>query len=169
MNCRKAFPILLLLFSVPDRAAGAIEQVTFVQTPPASRAQNQESLPPEKKKSLSGIGPDEVFRERNEDPAAARRPETRSRPTAKPSATATPSPTPTATPTPPPTPTPAPPRETPTALPGLGPIITSTPSPPSPPPNANVWLLPGLGVLSLLVFAALVFVVGRLRQLLRES
>lgn len=164
MNRRKALPILLLLFAVPAGAAGAIAQVTFVQPPPASRStQSQESLPPEKKKSLSGIGPDEVFRERNEEPAAERRPENRSRSTAKP--TATPAPTPAQTPTP----TIGPPRETPTSLPMIPPLITSTPSPPPPPPNVNGWLLPGLGVLSLLVFAALIFVVGRLRQLLRES
>lgn len=163
MNCRKAIPILLLLLSGPACAAGAAPQITFVQNPPAPRNQNQESLPPEKKKSLSGIGPDEVFREQNEAPQAARRPENRSRSTAKPT------PSPAAAQSPTPTPTISQPQETPTALPAAAPIITSTPSPPPPPPSGNGWLLPGLGVLSMLVFAALIFVVGRLRQLLRES
>lgn len=160
---RIAFLILALTLSGPLGLAGALPQISLVQTQPP-RGQQQESLPPDKKRSLSGIGPDEVFRERNEAPAAQPRPDNRSRNSSKPAAT----PAPTATPTPATTPTPQPPRETPTALPAAAPLLTSTPAPPAPTPVSS-WLLPGLGLLSLFVFAALVFVVTRLRQLLRQG
>ncbi|MFN0085708.1 MAG: hypothetical protein ACKVX9_09995 [Blastocatellia bacterium] len=159
MKRGKALPILLLLLTCPEVAARAVPQITFVQPPPPNRSQNPESLPPEKKKSLSGIGPDEVFREQDEASPAKRRSENRPRSTSKPEATPAPAATPTI----------RQPRGTPTSLPAVGPIITSSPSQPHPPPNVNNWLLQGLGVLTLLVFIALIFVLGRLRQLLRET
>src|SRR5689334_10101503 len=66
----KLLPLILLaaLLSFFAEASIAVGQITFVQAPPRnpqtqpqSQQQGQQGLPPEKKKSLSKYGPEDVF------------------------------------------------------------------------------------------------------------
>lgn len=144
-------------------------------------AQNQQNLPPEKKKSLSKFGPEDVFpgmADQEEKRRQSTRGGRRGSPAAKPSATpgSSPSPTPSLTPEPtqPTTPTPAP---TTAALPTTAAPISGAAQPNSSVPSVKSnlqstipqWLLPSLAILSLIVLCILIYVVIKLYEQLRPG
>lgn len=140
---------------------------------PANRPQgrNQQSLPPDKQKSLTTYGPEDVFpaqtdntQRRNRRPAA--RPTRASQATARPIARATPQPTQTpvvlnATVEPSPSPSP-------TATPAVTVANLSQEDPPQQQPN-TLMSLQNLAFLTLLVSCALIFVLFKLMSKLREG
>ena len=157
-------------------------QITFVQTPPRNQDQdsNRQTLPPDKRRSLPGLGPDELFSDDQEQKPStnqSKRPSNRQRSPATPSPTPSPTPLPTPSPTSLPapgtaeattSPSPAaerlPPKQAPTTAP-VGAALSS----PLPPSSSTGWQLPALGLLTLLVSVALFYVLGKLRGLLREG
>jgi len=133
--------------------------------------QGQQGLSPEKKRTLPGIGPDEIFPEstpsepgnRNSNDSNRSRPTTRSSPT----------PTPTAKPTPKPV-------QTPTAVLSIGVAESASPSPTpdtvpvvarqrvtsAPPSN---WSLLAMSLLTLVIFVGLIYVLQKLKEKLVTS
>jgi len=183
----RSFPLILLAALLPffAEAGTVVGQITFVQAPPRnpqaqpqSQQQGQQGLPPEKKKSLSKYGPEDVF------PGAREQEDNSPQPTRKssrpPSGTTAPRPATKPGPTPPAnvTATPIPlavsptplssqiAAATPAAVPATGNRLTQSParnSAPSP-------LVPiALAAASLLVLGALIYVLGILRKRLREG
>jgi len=181
----RSLPLILLatLLSFLAEAGAAAGQITFVQSPPRNQQgqqglqQGQQGLSPEKKKSLSKYGPEDVFPGAREQEDSAPRPTRKSsrqssgtaasrsaaKPTPTPPANATATPIPAAV-----SPTPLPSllaAATPAAVPATGNRLTS-PAKNSTPST----LVPiALGAASLLVLGALIYVVGILRKTLREG
>ncbi len=159
-------------------SVSAIGQITFVKTPETTantrqpQPAQQGGLSQEKKKSLSKYGPEDAFPGASEQESGQRqtnRTNTR-RPSAIPSPTSTPTPSPTATPTPErivATPSPV----TSPAVPATNTINTSSNSttPPSPQSSGSTAVPIFLGTAALLVFGALVYVVGSLRKKLNGT
>lgn len=158
--------------------AAAMGQITFVKAPegtvpPVNRQAQQGGLSPEKKKSLSRYGPEDAFPGANEQ-------ENRQRQTNRPAqrrSGATASPTITPTPAPPTTPI-----QSPIAAPS--PTISSTPATTAklndaaststtPPANqssdSGLMVSLSLATAALLVFGALVYVVGTLRKKIKGT
>lgn len=159
-------------------------QISFVPSPPPRNPnqqgqqqgqqgqQPQRGLSPEKKKSLSKYGPEDVFpgaREQDENNKTSnRQPTRRSTPAAQPPTAASPSPTP--------SPSPAAVKAAPTiALPTpaatqLASAMAMQQSPAPASASSPSRLVPvALSVASLLVFCALIYVLGMLRKKLREG
>jgi hypothetical protein len=151
-------------------AAATPPQITFVQPAPAGQNPGRQALPPDQKKTLPTIEPvlpgDREQGEQPDAPDSNKRAANRPRPSSSPSSRPSPSPTaaPSTTPTPAPSPTAA--SATPTQTPATAAVANRLQSPP---PPSTSWQLPALGVLTLLVFGALVFVLFKLRNLLREG
>ncbi|MGH9841970.1 MAG: hypothetical protein ACREEM_24705 [Blastocatellia bacterium] len=153
-------------------------QITFVQAPAGNQDQNsnRQTLPPDKKRSLPGLGPDELFTEDQGQKRSANqsgRPSNRRRSPAAPS----PAPSPTSTPASTaaakpagamPSPSPAAEKQPAKQAPAKAPVAAALSSS-LPPPSSTNWQLPALGVLTLLVSAALFYVLVKLRELLREG
>ncbi len=153
-------------------------QITFVQTPPRNQDQtsNQQTLPPDKKRSLPALGPDELFADdqgQKRSTNQSRRSSNRPRSPASPS----PTPSPASPPASPlagggagasPSPSPATERESPKLAPTTAPVGAGLPSA-LPSSSSTGWQLPALGILTLLVSAALFYVLAKLRELLREG
>jgi hypothetical protein len=178
MKLAVSFASLFLLFIVlvddglPTRVQA---QTTFIQpTPNRNQRQNQQGLPPEKKKSLSNYGPEDVFpAERGQEEAqrTSSSPPTRTAPPVKPSNKPSPNSTPATTPTPvtaniaadatkaSPTAT-----ITVTALTQQRQQLNRTERQ----SNAE-WVLLSLAILSVFVFTALIYVVIKLMEKLREG
>jgi len=160
-------------------------QITFVQTPQnRNQTQTQEGLPPEKKKSLSRYGPEDVFPGASEQEVNRNR-ESQPRRTPQTSPASRPAPKQSATPIAPPSATPsATPSVTPSALPPQ--LDVATPSPTiiiaaldnqgrqSPLaqlasfiPFSSKWTVPVLSGLAVVVSAALIYVLTKLREKIR--
>jgi hypothetical protein len=154
-------------------------QISFVPSPPprtpnqqgqqqGQQGQPQRGLSPEKKKSLSKYGPEDVFpgaREQDEKNKTSNRQPTRRSTTAAPSPTiSSPSPAPAAAKA---VPTIAPPTPAATQL-ASAMAMQQPPAPAS--ASSTSRLVPvALSVASLLVFCALIYVLGMLRKKLREG
>lgn len=139
--------------------AGAFQQ----QSP--SRPQRQSGLTPEKKRSLSNYGPEDVFPGETSDRQQQDRTPRRQPQSRRPSRSAAATPAPTATPLPvlSSTPEPDPTLQLPATA---GQTRTgSLPAAQAPPE----WLLPVLGALTLLVLTALLYTVYKLYEKLRRS
>lgn len=149
--------LALIIMAFIGSGAGAFQQ----QSP--SRPQRQSGLTPEKKRSLSNYGPEDVFPGETSD----RQQQDRARPsrTRRPtrSATSVPTPAPTATPLPvlSATPEPGPTVQLPAAA-GQTQAGGLSQAPPD-------WLLPILGALTLLVLTAFLYTVYKLYEKLRRS
>lgn len=156
--------------------ATTLGQITFVKTSqapasPANRQTQQGGLSPEKKKSLSKYGPEDAFPGASEQENQQRQ-TTRTSPrrtTATASPTSTPAPTATATPTPATVAvTSSPSASIPTSATTNNAAPASTTS--TAPNSTGSNLVPiTLATAALLVFGALVYVVGSLRKKLRET
>ncbi len=152
-------------------------QISFVPSPPPRSPQTQQQqqgqpskgLPAEKKKSLAKFGPEDAFpgaREQEQKNKASKR---------QPNARSTPPPQPTLTTSSSPTPTNA------SAVPLTASIPTQTATQPAlaaalqqnPPPAGTASTSPlvpiVLSVAALLLFSALLYVIGMLRKKLREG
>lgn len=171
--------LLLLPVCCSSITLARAPQITLEQgTPP--RTQNQQGLPPDKKKSLSRLGPDEVFptRDPNDTPEKANRPPAAPKPrtAAKPSpiAASTPRPAPSAEPT-------ATPLRiesvvgatiAPTIAPTVAPAVMTgqvSALPSAPPAEPAGWQFPVVLGATCAVFVAFVGVLFRLRRKLRED
>jgi len=166
-------------------------QITFVQAPQGrNQTQNQQGLPPEKKRSLSKVGPEDVFpgaNEQEENRPRQSRPQLRSqtapasRPASIPKQSVTLVATPSVTPAQPAVATPSP-----TMTPAQ--LAVATPSPAifvaaldnqghqSPLVQQSIFArvgskltVPVLSALALVVSAALIYVLTKLREKLREG
>lgn len=158
-------------------------QITFVQAPQnRNQTQTQEGLPPEKKKSLSRYGPEDVFpgateqeENRNRKSQPRRNPQTApaSRPAPAPKQSATPVATLSATPSVTPS---APPSQPDVATPSPTIIIAALDNQGRQPPLAqqatfapfsSKWTIPVLSGLAVVVSAALIYVLTKLREKIR--
>jgi hypothetical protein len=176
---------LAVLLNAPGgfgRRAAAM-QITFVQAP-ANRNQeqtpqeNREALPPEKKKSLSQFGPEDVFPQTEEQNQSRRQGSRRGAQTAP---SPSPSPTPSATPN-----RSASPEAT--TAPAVAIPASAAPGPPdgattgggslqqltgtrnsTSADSPSNWALPVLSVLALIVSGALIYVLLKLRDKIREG
>ncbi len=155
-------------------ATTALAQITFIT--PASREQssNQQTLPPEKKKTLANIGPDEIFPGENEagakqekappqgkesKPARGKssKPEARNQPVE-----------PSESPVPEQATNPAAARSTPAPLPPAESLAAAA-APPAMAHSTPHWQIAGLAVLSFIVLIGLIAVLLKLRQLFHEE
>lgn len=190
---KSAKPVLLSIFMLSSlqvvvmgvcvKDASAAAQITVERGAPPRNltpAPAQQNLPPEKKKSLSKFGPEDVFPGAQDQETKDRqrsRSGRRSSASIKPSPTlqATPQPTPAATPEikPTPSPTPSPtiqepaPRPTSTAV--VAGVALTQPSGPGPQSSPPGWLLPSLALFSLMVLSAFIYVLIRLFEKLRKG
>lgn len=153
------------LLAIPGLRAQAAQANFVAVTPtPQNRGQNQQRLPPEKRRSLSNYGPEDVFpgvREQDDE----RRSSGRSARTAR--AKASPTPAPTLQPSP--------------MLAAA--VVTPTPPAPTLPAIANTavqqsatgaatptgLVTAALVIATLLVLAALLYVLSKLKQMLRAG
>ncbi len=181
---RVGFLSLSLIISVFGAAlAGFAEapfamQITFVQAPQSrGQTQPQQGLPPDKKKSLSKYGPEDVFPEQEESRGRDSRrggqptPTPRSSPSPSPSLkpSVTPSATPSATSSQSKTPIPSP-----TVL--TASFDNQSPQQPLDQQSSSdksvsnsKWVLAVLIALALVVSVALIYVIGKLKETLREG
>lgn len=168
--------ILMMVIAGFWMSATALGQITFIKAPqgsatPANRQPQQGGLTPEKKKSLSKYGPEDAFPGASEQENRQRQtnrtnPRRSDLPASPPS---TPAPTATTTPTPAPiAATSSPGTSVPTPA-----TITNNPaaSATSSAQNSTGYnLVPvTLATAALLVFGALIYVVGSLRKKLKET
>jgi len=150
-------------------------QITFVQVQ-QNRDQQEapQGLTPEKKRSLSRYGPEDVFSEQEVNDA--RQPRSRRKSQSAPASNPSPAPKQSATPiaTLGATPTPQPKEITPNptidvaALDTQGPRVSLAQQTPSA-RFLSKWTVPVLSGLALVVFSALIFVLNKLMSLLRTS
>jgi len=167
--------IWMAIIAVCWITATALGQITYVKTSqapasPANRQTQQGGLSPEKKKSLSKYGPEDAFPGASEQENQQRQ-TTRTSPrrtTATASPTSTPASAATATPTPIPIVlTPSPSASIPTSATTNNAAASTTSSAPN---STGSNLVPiTLATAALLVFGALVYVVGSLRKKLKET
>lgn len=162
-------------------------QITFVQTPnrnqTQNQTQNQRGLSPEKKRSLSRYGPEDVFPSANEQEESRRQnsrtrqrsqtaPASRPAPTPRQSSTpaATPAALPVATLSPEPT-QPATAKPSPTMIAAFGNQVQQLPAAPqsSSTQPAPPWTVPVLAGLALIVSIALIYVLTKLIEKIRED
>ena len=150
-------------------------RITFVQVPQnRDQTETQQGLTPEKKRSLSRYGPEDVFSEQEMNDARQSR--SRRRPPSAPASTPSPAPKQSATPiaTLSVTPTPQPKATTPSptidvaALDNSGPPVSIAQQTPSI-RVVSKWTVPVLSGLALVVFLALIYVLGKLMSLLKLS
>ena len=161
-------------------------RITFVPVQQnRDQAEPQQGLPPDKKRSLSRIGPEDVFSDQEMNDA--RKSQSRRKP--QPSTVSNPTPAPRQSATPRVTPY-VKPSVTPSMTPSMTPSIQTvspTPSPvniaalddkerqqplsplEAPVKIASKWTVPVLSALALLVFAALIHVLNKLRGFLKVS
>ncbi|MGE0126955.1 MAG: hypothetical protein AB7U82_02530 [Blastocatellales bacterium] len=155
-------------------------QITFVQTPQnRNQTQNQRGLPPEKKKSLSRYGPEDVFpgvnqQEESRGRNSGQRQRSRRASTSRPASAPRQSPTPAATPVLTPSSAssqPATAKPSPTLMAVLGnqfqqaaPARQSSST-----QSASPWTVPVLSGLALIVSIALIYVLTRLIEKIRED
>jgi hypothetical protein len=150
---------------------GFAMQITFVQVPQnRDQTETQQGLPPEKKRSLSRYGPEDVFSEQEMNDA--RKPRSRRKP--QPGSGSNPSPALKQSAAP--VVTPALQLEAATPGPSLkvAALDNQGLQPPLPQltPSVRVvskWTVPVLSGLALVVFAALIFVLNKLKSLLRAA
>ncbi len=151
-------------------------QITFVQGDQSrGQEQNRGGLPPEKKKSLTQYGPEDIFpgvAEQEENRGQSTRRSQRSQsPSSRPSTSTTQPALPVATPSPAVVLTSAA-KPSPTiavaTLTSSGQQFT-LPRQPSPAHSPTDWAIPVLSVLALIVSAALVYVLMKLREKIREG
>ena len=182
----KTYPPILglsAIFTVASLAQTAVGQITFVETPPRQRTQGQQSqrqpgLSPEKKKSLATYGPEDAFpgaREEGGNQGRAGRPASRQTASkTQPTPTITPAPSPVLTPSTiaAVTPTPVTPKTTSMATEaaatgsnGSGQMNKSQTSK----SGASFVVPAALSLATVLVFGALVYVVGILRKRLKSE
>ncbi|MEK7830441.1 MAG: hypothetical protein AAB401_05100 [Acidobacteriota bacterium] len=174
MKTKSSVLILSAIFAVLYLCQTAIAQITFVQTPTQQRPQGQgqsaqPGLSPEKKKSLSKYGPEDAFPGAREQEGNQRR----SNRTAPRQSTPAPQPT---TPAPSPTitpstvtavlPTPVFRAPTPLATVAASTEINKSQTGKS---GASVLVPVTLSAAMLLVFGALIYVVGMLRKKLKQE
>jgi hypothetical protein len=150
-------------------------QTTFIQSPPnRNQSQSQQGLPQDKKKSLSNYGPEDVFPSETEQESRKRtrgRSATRPSPSVSPSATLQPAATPSISPA-------ATPIKTAGVTTGSSPddaaaavALTQQKTQqiaPGQKPSIDM-VIPGLALVSLLVLTALIYVVLKLMEKLREG
>lgn len=169
MKTKSSVFILSAIFSFFYFSQMAVAQITFVRTPTQQRPQGQgqsgqPGLSPEKKKSLSKYGPEDAFPGAREQENNQRR----SNRAAPRQATATPQPSP-----------------TPTITPSTVTVISPASPPPSPmatvtasievnksqtgKSGSSVLVPASLSAATLLVFGALIYVVGMLRKKLKQE
>ncbi len=180
-NTRRLLSICnsVLLFAaifVDSASAFSLPQTTLVQgSPNRNQGQNQQGLPPEKKKSLSNYGPEDAFPGETDQ---EQRKGKRGRSAARPSPTAAPSatPRPEASPSIAPSMTPVKAvadatRPTPSGTAAVvGLTQQGTPQPLTSNKEASTDLvLPGLAIVSLFVLTALIYVIFKLMEKLREG
>jgi hypothetical protein len=178
MKLALSFASLFLAFIVlfNDGLSTCVQsQTTFIQpTPNRNQRQNQQSLPPEKKKSLSNIGPEDVFpTERDRDGAerTGNRPPARTATAPKPSTKSSPHPLPATTPSPLTaniaTGTT---KASPTATVSVTALTQQGQQRHQREQQSNIeWVLFSLAILSFFVFTALIYVVFKLMEKLREG
>ncbi|MEO6726655.1 MAG: hypothetical protein ABIP14_15315 [Blastocatellia bacterium] len=177
----KSFPLILIatLLTLFAKAEAVTGQITFVQSPPRNQQgqQGQQGLSPDKKKSLSKYGPEDVF------PGVREQEDKSTRPSRKSSGQSSAKTAPRTASTPEPTPIPvtltATPitndvSPTPPQLAAATPLVVTATgnrqaqSPTKNSPSSN--LVPvALGAASLLVLGALIYVASMLRKQLREG
>jgi hypothetical protein len=182
MKIRLIFPALAVYVLVAASPLGLTQQASATQiafaqgNQPRNQGQNQQGLPPEKKKSLSKYGPEDAFPSPDE-PQDNRRQGARTTQPARTSSAPKYSPGPKQSATP---------VATPSTI--LAPAIPASPSPtaaetalrnqvqqPTPAPqsstvqNASDWRVPVLSGLALIVFVALIYVLIKLRERIREG
>jgi hypothetical protein len=171
--------IVVAFAGAPGSPASATRTAFAQSQQPRNQAQSQEGLPPDKKKTLSGFGPEDVFGVPEEDP--------RNRQPGK--QTRKPQPTP-ALQSPPPQRQPAASAVPPSAQPSASPVQSSTPEPsptvaaaplenglqsPSLGQGASdkifpKWVPPiGLILMALIVSALLIFTLTKLVEKIREG
>lgn len=160
---RRTIPVLLIFTTLwMVRAADAVHPQQS-----QSRGQRQSGLTPEKKRSLSNYGPEDVFPGEAADRQQQNRNATRPAQTRRPARTASSSPAQNPTPT-------ATPVSTPEAAPSLSLPVNSDQSgagsisgnPSQSPPD---WLLPVLAALTLLVLTAFLYTLYKLYEKMREG
>lgn len=181
MKIRLIFPALVVYVLAVTLLSGAAQQATateiaFVQGNQPRQGQNQRGLSPEKKKSLSKLGPEDAF-------PGADEPEDNRRPAARTTAPArttsapkySPSPKRSATPVATPSLTLAPAisaglSPTAAAVSQRNPVQQSTPAPLSSTAQpASDWTVSVLSGLALIVSVALIYVLIKLREKIREG
>lgn len=155
-------------------AAHAFAQITLIAPADRQQSPNPQTLPPEKKKTLANIGPDEVFPGDNEEstkqeksppqgkeskPSPGR--SSKSRAQNQPSE-------PGQSPLPEPTTNPGAARSTPVPLPPAE-SLSAAAAPPAMAHSTPHWQIAGLAVLSFLVLIGLIIVLLKLRQLFHEE
>lgn len=188
LKCYKPLALILLaillnLFLPLARASAT--QISFVPSPPPSKPQGQpgqqgqqgqqgqKGLSPDKKKSLSKYGPEDVFpgaREQDNNKRQSRgQSQRQSTPTAQPSPTMPPAQIPTVTPTLLPTVAVLTPTPAPTTAPMTVAMARQQPPSQNGKPSSSILVPVALSAASLLVLGALIYVVRMLKQRLRES
>ncbi|MGH9834837.1 MAG: hypothetical protein ACREBD_11670 [Blastocatellia bacterium] len=181
MKIRLVFPALVVYFLAAASLSGLMQQASATQSAfvqgnqPRNQGQNQRGLSPEKKKSLSKYGPEDAFPETDE-PEANRRQGARTTPPARTSSAPKYSPGPKQSATPVAKPSlilapaiPASPSPT-TAAALRNPVQQSTPAPRSSTAQpASDWTAPVLLGLALIVSVALIYVLIKLRERIREG
>lgn len=173
--------ILLVILLAIGLSATARTQITFTRMPVRSSAANeqqgqqpQKGLPPEKKKSLSKYGPEDAFpgaREQENEPNESKRAASRQQSSP---ANPRPSPTPVSVSTTSLIATPTPVAEATISLTTSNPVApAATPKDVIPSSSGGSWssgIIPvTLSTAALLVFGALIYVVGMLRKKLFEG
>src|SRR5262249_15929663 len=150
-------------------------RITIVQVPQnRDQTETQQGLTPEEKRSLTRYGPEDVFSEQEMNDARQSRSRRRSpsalasNPSPAPKQSATPIATPSVTPTPQPKATTPSPTIDVAALDNSGPPLPLAQQTPSI-RIVSKWTVPVLSGLALVVFAALIYVLGKLMSLLRIS
>ena len=182
----KTYPSILALsaiFTAVSFAQTAVGQITFVETPPRQRTQGQQTqkqpgLSPEKKKSLATYGPEDAFPgAREEGSNQGRSSRSASRPTApktQPTPTMTPAPSPALTPSTIAAVTPTPITSKTNSM-ATGAAATGSNGPgqinnsPTSKSGASFVVPAALSLATVLVFGALVYVVGILRKRLKSE
>jgi hypothetical protein len=145
--------------------------ITFVQVPQnRDQTETQQGLSPEKKRSLSKYGPEDVFSEQemNDARQSQSRRKSQSAPGTNPPPAPKPSPSTAATPSP------QPEAADPSPTINVAALDNQERQPPLaqlPPPVQGVsrWTVPILSGMALVVFVALIYVLSKLRGLLRAS
>ena len=176
----KSFSLILLatLLTLFAKAEAVTGQITFVQSPPRNQ-QGQQGLSPDKKKSLSKYGPEDVFPGAREQEDKSTRPSRKSsRRSSGKTASRTAS-TPVPSPIPPEISTTTPIPDAASATPPLllaaatPVVVTATGNhlaqSPAKNPTSTTLVPIALGAASLLVLGALIYVTGLLRRKLREG
>jgi hypothetical protein len=172
--------IVVALAGAPGSPASATRTAFAQSQQPRNQAQSQEGLPPDKKKTLSGFGPEDVFGVPEEDPRGRQQGKQARKPAPTPAIQSPPQQRPPATS-----------AAAPSAQPSASPVQSSTPEPSPTVAAAPLenglqsptlgqgdssdkifpkWVAPiGLIAMALVVSAALIFTLTKLVEKIREG